>query len=129
VKDAPAGQAPGVAVPRVRPPRDLRVRTLVRGEGPAVRKDQLLALHYAGYFWRDGKMFTSSWAQGRPAAVTIGTGQVMKGWDQGLVGQRVGSRVLLVVPPSLGYGSKGLPRFGIRGDDTLVFVVDLLGAH
>ncbi|MEU9843802.1 FKBP-type peptidyl-prolyl cis-trans isomerase [Actinomadura sp. NPDC048032] len=59
----------------------------------------------------------------------IGTGQVMKGWDQGLVGQKVGSRVLLVVPPALGYGAKGLAQFGIRGDDTLVFVVDLLGAH
>src|SRR5690606_32508019 len=92
-------------------------------------KDQLVALQYAGYFWRDGRVFNSSWSEGRPAAVTIGTGQVMKGWDRGLVGQRVGSRVLLVVPPSLGYGSKGLPRFGIEGHATLVCVVDLLGAH
>lgn len=129
VADAPAGRVPGVTVPRRRAPKDLQVRTLVRGEGPAVKKDQLLALHYAGYFWRDGKVFDASWSEGRPAAVTIGTGQVMKGWDRGLVGQRVGSRVLLVVPPSLGYGSKGLPQAGIRGDDTLVFVVDLLGAH
>jgi peptidylprolyl isomerase len=53
----------------------------------------------------------------------------MKGWDQALLGQRVGSRLLLVVPPSLGYGSKGLAQYGIRGSDTLVFVVDLLGAH
>ncbi len=129
VADAGAGQVPRVEVPRRAAPKGLQVRTLVRGDGPPVQKDQLVALQYAGYFWRDGRVFNSSWSEGRPAAVTIGTGQVMKGWDRGLVGQRVGSRVLLVVPPSLGYGSKGLPRFGIKGNDTLVFVVDLLGAH
>lgn len=129
VAEAAPGQAPSVTMPRTRPPEKLQVRTLVRGDGPAVRKGQLLALQYAGYFWRDGKVFNSSWSAGHPYGVTIGTGQVMKGWDQGLVGQRVGSRVLLVVPPSLGYGSKGLAQFGIKGNDTLVFVVDLLGAH
>lgn len=129
VADASAGQVPRVTVPRAAAPKRLQVRTLVRGGGPAVKKGQLLALQYAGYFWRDGKAFNSSWSEGHPAAVTIGTGQVMKGWDQGLVGQRVGSRVLLVVPPSLGYGEKGLAQFGIKGSDTLVFVVDLLGAH
>ncbi|MFG2091316.1 FKBP-type peptidyl-prolyl cis-trans isomerase [Spirillospora sp. NPDC048824] len=129
VGDAAAGQAPAVAMPKGAAPRKLQVRALVRGDGPAVRKGQLLALQYAGYFWRDGKVFNSSWSEGHPAAVTIGTGQVMKGWDQGLVGQRVGSRLLLVVPPSLGYGEKGLAQFGIKGSDTLVFVVDLLGAH
>ncbi|WP_243717383.1 FKBP-type peptidyl-prolyl cis-trans isomerase, partial [Actinomadura darangshiensis] len=115
VSDAPAGQAPAVAVPRAAAPKSLQVRTLVKGDGPAVRKGQLLALQYAGYFWRDGKVFNSSWSEGHPFGVMIGTGQVMKGWDQGLMGQRVGSRVLLVVPPSLGYGSKGLAQFGIRG--------------
>ena len=129
VADAAAGSAPEVSVPRAAPPKGLQVRTLVRGDGPAVRKGQLLALQYGGYFWRDGKAFNSSWAAGQPFGVKIGTGQVLKGWDQGLVGQRVGSRVLLVVPPSLGYGSKGLPQSGIKGSDTLVFVVDLLGAH
>jgi FKBP-type peptidyl-prolyl cis-trans isomerase len=107
----------------------LQVRTLVKGDGAAVGKGQLLVLQYAGYFWRDGKVFNSSWSEGHPFGVMIGTGQVMKGWDQALVGQRVGSRLLLVVPPSLGYGPKGLAQFGIRGNDTLVFVVDLLGAH
>ncbi|WP_433461435.1 FKBP-type peptidyl-prolyl cis-trans isomerase [Spirillospora sp. CA-128828] len=129
VAEAPTGQAPAVTMPRSAPPKGLQVRALVKGDGPAVRKGQLLALQYAGYFWRDGKVFNSSWSEGHPFGVMIGTGQVMKGWDQGLVGQRVGSRVLLVVPPSLGYGSKGLAQFGIRGSDTLVFVVDLLGAH
>lgn len=129
VAEGRQGRAPAVTVPRAAPPKKLQVRTLVRGDGPAVRKGQLLALQYAGYFWRNGKEFNSSWSAGHPYGVTIGTGQVIKGWDQGLVGQRVGSRVLLVVPPSLGYGPKGLAQSGIKGDDTLVFVVDLLGAH
>jgi peptidylprolyl isomerase len=129
VKAAAPGRAPAVTVPRVAPPKSLQVRTLVRGDGAVVREGQLLVLQYAGFFWRDGRTFDSSWAAGQPSGLMIGTGQVVKGWDQGLVGQRVGSRVLLVVPPSLGYGRKGLARFGIRGNDTLVFVVDLLGAH
>ncbi|WUI03156.1 FKBP-type peptidyl-prolyl cis-trans isomerase [Spirillospora sp. NBC_00431] len=129
VGEAAPGRAPAVTVPRVAPPKRLQVRTLVRGDGPAVRAGQLLALQYAGFFWRDGREFNSSWSAGHPYGLLIGTGQVIKGWEQGLVGQRVGSRVLLVVPPSLGYGSKGLAQFGIKGSDTLVFVVDLLGAH
>ncbi|WP_141575072.1 FKBP-type peptidyl-prolyl cis-trans isomerase [Actinomadura sp. WMMA1423] len=129
VADAAAGQAPAVTMPRTAPPKRLQAQTLVKGDGPVVRKGQLVALQYGGYFWRDGKVFNSSWSQGHPFAAMIGTGQVMAGWDQGLVGRPVGSRVLLVVPPSLGYGAKGLPQFGIKGNDTLVFVVDLLGAH
>ncbi|GLZ16354.1 hypothetical protein Acsp04_65890 [Actinomadura sp. NBRC 104425] len=123
------GQAPQVTVPRVAAPKKLQVRTLIQGQGPVVAKGRLLALQYVGVFWRNGQVFDSSWRSRRPYAVTIGTGQVMKGWDQALVGQRVGSRLLLVVPPSLGYGKEGLAQAGIKGDDTLVFVVDLLGVH
>jgi len=130
VQDAPAGQAPPITVPKAAAPKSLQVRVLVQGQGQAVRKGQLLALQYEGAFWRDGKIFNSSWADGRPYAVTIGTGQVLKGWDQGLAGQKIGSRVMLVVPPSLGYGPLGgLQQAGIKKDDTLVFVVDILGAH
>ncbi|MFI0356102.1 FKBP-type peptidyl-prolyl cis-trans isomerase [Actinomadura sp. 9N407] len=123
------GKGPSVTVPRVAAPAKPEVRTLVQGEGAQVRSGQLLALQYVGLFWRDGKAFDSSYKAGRPFAATIGTGQVMKGWDQALVGQKVGSRLLLVVPPALGYGEKGLAQAGIKGDDTLVFVVDVLGAH
>ncbi|MFG2001363.1 FKBP-type peptidyl-prolyl cis-trans isomerase [Spirillospora sp. NPDC048911] len=124
-----AGKAPTVTVPRAAAPKKLAARVLVQGTGPQVRKGQLLALQYVGLFWRDGKVFDSSWSAGRPYATTIGTGQVVKGWDDGLLGRTVGSRVLLVVPPALGYGAKGLPQAGIKGNDTLVFVVDILGAH
>ncbi|MFV2174136.1 FKBP-type peptidyl-prolyl cis-trans isomerase [Actinomadura sp. LOL_016] len=129
VGDAAAGQVPVVTMPKGAAPRGLQAVTLVRGEGPEVKGGQLVALQYAGYFWRNGQVFNSTWGEGSPAAVTIGTGEVLKGWDEALVGRRVGSRLLLVVPPSLGYGEKGLSQYGIRGDDTLVFVVDLLGVH
>ncbi|WP_329520570.1 FKBP-type peptidyl-prolyl cis-trans isomerase [Spirillospora sp. NBC_01491] len=129
VAPAAAGGAPAITVPRSAAPKALRACTLIEGGGPRVGKGQLLALQYEGVFWRDGKVFDSSWADGRASAATIGTGQVMKGWDQALIGQKVGSRVLVVVPPALGYGAKGLAQAGIKGSDTLVFVVDVLGAH
>ena len=121
--------APDVTIPAAVPPKRLQVRTVIQGTGREVEGGQVLALQYAGLLWRGGRVFESSWRTGRVYATTIGTGQVVKGWDRGLVGQRVGSRVLLVVPPAWGYGAKGLRQVGIKGTDTLVFVVDILGAH
>jgi peptidylprolyl isomerase len=129
VAAAAPGQPPAITIPRAAPPRRLRARALIEGSGPRVRGGQVVALHYTGVLWRGGKVFDSSWRTGRVYATTIGRGQVVKGWDEGLVGQRVGSRVLLVVPPAWGYGPKGLEQVGIRGTDTLVFAVDILGAH
>jgi peptidylprolyl isomerase len=129
VSAAAAGQAPKVTVPQAPAPRKLAARTVIEGTGPVVKGGQVLALQYTGVLWRTGKVFDSSWQTGRVYATTIGTGQVVKGWDLGLVGQRVGSRVLLVVPPAWGYGPKGLKQVGIKGTDTLVFAVDIVGAH
>ncbi|HEU5160428.1 MAG TPA: FKBP-type peptidyl-prolyl cis-trans isomerase [Streptosporangiaceae bacterium] len=120
---------PNVTIPAGTPPAKLRVDTVIQGGGPEVKRGQVLALQYAGLLWRGGRVFESSWRTGRVYSTTIGTGQVVKGWDQGLVGQRVGSRVLLVVPPAWAYGKKGLRQVGIKGNDTLVFIVDILGAH
>jgi FKBP-type peptidyl-prolyl cis-trans isomerase len=129
VAAAAPGRPPEVTVPAAIPPRKLLVRTVIQGSGPKVEGGQVLALQYTGLLWRGGRVFDSSWRTGRVYATTIGTGQVVKGWDQGLLGQRVGSRVLLVVPPAWGYGPKGLKQVGIKGTDTLVFSVDILGAH
>jgi peptidylprolyl isomerase len=126
---AQPGQAPPVTVPKVAPPKDLQVRALIPGTGAPVKSGQVLALQYAGYLWRDGKSFDSSYAAGHPFSTVIGAKQVMQGWDQGLIGQKVGSRMLLIVPPRQGYGAKGLKQSGIKGDDTLVYVVDILGAY
>ena len=98
------------------------------GCGPGVKQAQDIAVQYTGVIWRTGQVFSSSWQSKTPLTTPIGEGQVIKGWDTALVGQTVGSRVLLVVPPADGYGSAGQSQVGINGTDTLVFVVDILGA-
>ncbi|NLE72069.1 MAG: FKBP-type peptidyl-prolyl cis-trans isomerase [Actinomycetales bacterium] len=113
---------PSVAVPEGDPPADLVVQPLIRGAGEQIAAGQVVTVQYVGVTWSDGTVFDSTWTEGKlPASFPIGVGSVMAGWDQGLVEQTVGSQVLLVVPPELGYG----------GDDelsaeTLVFVVDIL---
>jgi FKBP-type peptidyl-prolyl cis-trans isomerase 2 len=124
-----AGVAPTVKIPDSDAPGTLQVKTLIQGNGPVVAKGQTLVAQYHGVLWRGGKVFDSSWQRGAPASFPIGVKQVIPGWDTGLVGQKAGSRVLLVVPPKDGYGSKGSPQGGIKGTDTLVFVVDVLGSY
>jgi FKBP-type peptidyl-prolyl cis-trans isomerase len=109
-------------------PKTLQVKTLIKGTGAVVKAGQDLAVQYTGVIWRTGKVFDSSWARNEPFTTVIGEGQVISGWDKGLVGQTVGSRVLLVIPPADGYGSSGQSSAGIKGTDTLVFVVDILAA-
>lgn len=116
--------APEVEIPDGDPPQDLVVETVVEGDGEPVESGDLLLADYTGLLWDGGEEFDSSWSRGEPAAFGIGVGQVISGWDQGLVGQSVGSRVLLVIPPDLGYGEEGSPG-GIPGGATLVFVVDI----
>ncbi len=125
------GSAPTVTIPKTAPPKTLAVRTLIQGTGPKVTKGQLIVVQYVGVIWASKKVFDSSWARSSPIAVTIGASptQVIPGWDKGLVGQNVGSRVLLVIPPADGYGKTGYSQAGIKGTDTLVFVVDILGAY
>jgi FKBP-type peptidyl-prolyl cis-trans isomerase len=125
------GSAPAVTIPKgVTPPKTLTVKTLIKGSGPAVTKGQTLVTQYTGVNWRTGQVFDSSWARGTLFSFQVGAtpAQVITGMDKGLIGQTVGSRVMLVIPPSDGYGSSGQPQAGITGTDTLVFVVDILGA-
>lgn len=123
------GEAPGVEIPDGDAPKELTAKTLVEGTGPVVQKGQKLVAHYKGLTWRNAKEFDSSYANGEPASFQIGTGAVIPGWDKTLVGLKAGSRVLLVIPPADGYGEKGNESAGIKGDDTLVFVVDILTSY
>ena len=125
---ATVGKAPVITIPASTPPTTLQVKTLIKGTGPKVTKGQYIVVQYTGVNWRTKKIFDSSWSRSEPAAFNIGVGQVIPGWDTGLVGQTVGSRVLLVIPPKDGYGSAGSSQAGIKGTDTLVFVVDILDA-
>jgi FKBP-type peptidyl-prolyl cis-trans isomerase len=123
-----AGKAPTITIPKNAAPSTLVVKDLVKGTGAKVTKGQLVVVQYTGVIWRTGKVFDSSWSRGTPFGTPIGESQVIKGWDTGLVGQTVGSRVMLVIPPADGYGTAGQPTVGIKGTDTLVFVVDIVAA-
>lgn len=119
---------PTVTVPKTPAPTSLVAQPLIEGKGKKVEKGQTITAHYTGLVYGTSKVFDSSWTRGTPADFPIGEGQVIKGWDQALVGRTIGSRMLLVIPPALGYGAQGNPQAGIKGTDTLVFVVDILDA-
>jgi peptidylprolyl isomerase len=119
---------PTITVPKTAAPTQLVAQVLLKGAGPTVTSGQTLTVHYTGVIWASGKKFDSSWDRSTPADFPIGTRSVIAGWDQALVGQTVGSQLLLVIPPALGYGTSGNANAGISGTDTLVFVVDILDA-
>jgi FKBP-type peptidyl-prolyl cis-trans isomerase len=123
------GKAPTVKVPASAPPAKLTVKVLAQGTGQRVAKGDYVVVQYDGVIWKTGKVFDSSWSRSAPFAFTIGGGQVVKGWDNGLVGQPAGSRVLLAVPPADGYGASPPSGSGIGKSDTMIFVVDILGAY
>jgi peptidylprolyl isomerase len=128
VKVAESGK-PTIKTPDESAPTELVVQPLVIGAGPVVQAGDTIVVHYTGVLWGSDKTFDSSWKRGSPVEFQIGTGAVIAGWDEGLVGQTVGSQVLLVVPPDKGYGESGNASGGISGTDTLVFVVDVLDAY
>ncbi|MFI5713854.1 FKBP-type peptidyl-prolyl cis-trans isomerase [Kribbella sp. NPDC051620] len=122
------GKKPTVTHKDGEPDKTLQTEVLKEGDGPEVKKGELLTANYLGQIWRDGKVFDNSYDRGAPSSFPIGLGGVIKGWDEALVGKKVGSRILLSIPPDMGYQDKGNPDAGIKGDDTLIFVVDLVGA-
>lgn len=109
------------------PNERLRTAVLVEGEGEPVDKGDILVADYLGQVYEGKEPFDESFSADA-ASFPIGLGFVVKGWDRALVGVPVGSRVLLQIPPKLGYGKQGQPDAGIKGTDTLYFVVDVLGA-
>lgn len=110
-----------------KPSKNLLDTTLVKGEGPVVESGQTIAVNYLGQVYDAEAPFDESYSKD-PASFPIGVGQVVPGWDKSLVGMTVGSRVILSIPPADGYGPKGNKSAGIKGTDTLFFVVDILAA-
>lgn len=123
------GSTPTVTIPDGAPPATLTEKTLIQGHGAPVAAGDTLVANYVGQTWANKKVFDSSFSRGEPAGFVIGKGQVIPGWDKTLVGQKLGSRVLLTIPPADGYGPQGNSQAGITGTDTLVFVVDLVAAY
>ncbi len=110
------------------PPGDLVVEDVVEGEGEEAKSGHEVEVHYVGVAWSNRKQFDASWDRGDTFKFGLGRGDVIPGWDQGVAGMRVGGRRRITIPPMLAYGKRGAG--GVIGpDETLVFVVDLLGVR
>ncbi len=106
---------------------ELGVDVIIEGDGPTVEAGQSVTVHYLGQVYPEGTVFDQSWERGEPFVVdNVGQGQVIAGWNEGLVGQQLGSRVILTIPADKGYGDQGSPP-DIPGGATLLFVIDILG--
>ena len=117
--EVPAGKAPSY---------QLELEDLVVGDGDEAVAGRVVDVHYVGVSWSTGEQFDASWDRGAPFAFGLGRGQVIAGWDQGVAGMRVGGRRRITIPPMLAYGKRGAG--GVIGpDETLVFVVDLIGVR
>ncbi len=122
----PTAQKPTVEVPKGPPPNQLKVEDLVEGEGDGAQSGDRLSVQYVGVLYSNGREFDSNWGSGQPFDFTLGAGNVIPGWDQGLEGMKVGGTRKLTIPPDLAYGRAGSPP-AIPPNSTLVFVVELTG--
>jgi peptidylprolyl isomerase len=121
---APTRSKPKVTVPKGAAPKKLVIKDLIKGTGAAAKAGDPLTMNYVGVLYKNGKQFDASYDRGQPFPFQLGAGQVIPGWDQGIVGMKVGGRRELIIPPALGYGAAGAPP-SIPANATLVFVVDL----
>ena len=116
------GQAPTITIPDdCDPPKHLILKDLVAGPGPAAKSGDPVTMNYSLVTWSDKKKLDSSFDRNQTFPLTLGAGQVIPGWDQGLIGIKQGGRRLLIIPPDLGYGEGGN---GVKPNETLVFVTD-----
>ncbi|WP_381563225.1 FKBP-type peptidyl-prolyl cis-trans isomerase [Streptomyces eurythermus] len=120
------GEKPTVAKGPGTPSKNLAVRTVIAGGGRAVAENEFIRADYLGQIWDTGKVFDNSYDRKRPLVMQLAQGSIIDGWRYALQGKRTGSRVEIAVPPAWGYGESGNPQAGIKGTDTLVFVIDLL---
>lgn len=118
-----------VEVPTDQPPSyQLELEDIAVGDGDEAVPGRVVEVHYVGVSWASAKQFDASWDRGDTFKFKLGSGQVISGWDQGVAGMRVGGRRRITIPPMLAYGKRGAG--GVIGpDETLVFVVDLVGVR
>lgn len=116
---------PDVDPPEGPPPTELVIDDLIIGEGTEATSGKTIQAHYVGVTHSGGEEFDSSWNRGQPLAFQLGIGRVIKGWDDGIRGMRVGGRRRLTIPADLAYGDRGAGQV-IKPGETLVFVVDLV---
>ena len=122
-------EKPEVSVPDGEAPSyQLELEDIEVGDGDEAVAGKIVEVHYVGVSWKDGSQFDASWDRGDTFKFGLGKGQVIQGWDQGVAGMKVGGRRRITIPPMLGYGKRGAPPV-IGPDETLVFVVDLVGVR
>lgn len=117
---------PDVTIPDQEPPTDLVLDDVDEGDGEEAIAGSTVTVHYVGVSWSTGEQFDASWDRMEPFRFGLGQGQVIQGWDDGVRGMKVGGRRRLTIPPDMGYGPAGAGGV-IAPNETLVFVVDLLG--
>ena len=118
-------QKPTFEIPAGPAPDDLVITDLIEGDGPEATPGNLVLVHYVGVSQTTGNEFDNSYDRGAPLSFPLGAQRVIAGWDQGIVGMKVGGRRRITIPPKLGYGARGAGGV-IRPHETLVFVVDLV---
>ena len=121
----PSTTKPEIEFPGDTPPSELVLEDITVGDGREATPGDPIKAHYVGVAHSTGEEFDASWNRGAPLAFTVGVGQVIQGWDQGLLGMKEGGRRKIVIPPHLGYGDRGAGA-AIKGGETLIFVVDLV---
>ena len=124
-----SNEKPQVDVPSDQPPSyQLELEDIAEGDGEEAVPGQIVEVHYVGVSWKTGKQFDASWDRGDTFKFGLGKGQVIRGWDEGVAGMKVGGRRRITIPPDMAYGKRGAG--GVIGpDETLVFVVDLVGVR
>lgn len=116
---------PKVTVPSGPPPKQLEEKELVEGDGAEAKPGDEVTVQYVGVGYKSKEQFDASWDRNEPFSFTLGAGEVIPGWDEGIAGMKVGGRRELTIPPELAYGPSGSPPV-IGPNETLIFVVDLL---
>ncbi len=123
----PLATEPTITPPKGAAPTKLVTKEIVTGTGAEAKAGASVTVNYVGALYSNGKVFNASWETKTPFTFTLGEGQVIKGWDQGVVGMRVGGRRELIIPAELAYGKTGRPPM-IPPNSPLIFIVDLLSA-
>ncbi len=119
---------PSVDIPAGAPPTELVREDLVVGAGAEATRGKTVEVHYVGVAWSTKKQFDASWDRSETFDFPLGAGRVIRGWDEGVAGMRVGGRRRLTIPPAMGYGVRGAGG-AIGPNETLVFIVDLLAVR
>ncbi|WP_342024736.1 FKBP-type peptidyl-prolyl cis-trans isomerase [Arthrobacter citreus] len=121
-------QKPEIDFPDHEAPTELLIEDIVVGDGPEAKAGDTVSTHYVGVAFSTGEEFDASWNRGTPLDFRVGVGQVIEGWDQGLLGMKVGGRRRLEIPAHMAYGDRGAGS-AVAPGESLIFVVDLLGVR